>query len=89
MEGPYLDETGVDQDTSAGRIHNTTDDRCRRRSRVVSRPHTQTYCNSNRRGEPVQDGTSDGHPLVFFAQIEEGKTRANPETLERFYGSNQ
>lgn len=89
MEGAYFDKTCVDQDASAGRIHNTTDSRCGRASRVVSRPDTQTDRNSNRGGEAVYDGTSDRDPVVSFVEFEEGKARADPETLEGFYRPNQ
>ena len=89
MEGAYLNETRVDQDTSAGRIHDTTDSRGGRASGVVSRSDTQTHCNSDRGGEAVYDSTGDRDPVVSFVELEEGETRTDPETLKRFYRSDQ
>jgi len=83
-ERAYLYKTGVDQDTSADRVHNTADGRSSRGSRIVSRPNTQTCGNTNRGGEAVHYSTSNWDPAMFFFDFEEGETGANPETLKGF-----
>ena len=85
----HLDETGIDQDPSASRVHDTADDRGSRRSGVIRRPNAQTRGDTNWGSETVQDCASNWDPAVFLSNLEESETSADSEALKRFCGSDE
>ena len=89
MEIAHLDETGIDQNPSAGRVHDTADDRGRRGSGIVRRSNAQTRSDTNWGSETVQDCASNWDPAVFLSNLEEGETSADSEALKCFCGSGE
>jgi hypothetical protein len=85
----HLDETGIDQDPSAGRVHDTADDRGGRGSGIVRRSNAQTSGDANWGSETVQDSASDGDPAVFLPNLKEGETSTDSEALKCFCGSGE
>ena len=84
MEGAYLDETGIDQNTRTDRIHRATDDRGGGSSRVVSRPDTQARSNADWGGKTVEKRGCNWDPVMLFVNLKEGESRAYTKTLEGF-----
>jgi hypothetical protein len=82
--GTHLNQTGVDQDTRTDGVKDTRDDAGSGALRVVRCSYSETDRNTQGSGDAVEDGSSNGHPVIFFGKVHVSQSRANTETLKGF-----
>ena len=85
LDEAYLNQSSVNQDTSADGVEHTADNARGHALRVVRRAYTETNGDTEWGRNAVEDGSNEGDPAVPLRELHVGKTGTKSEALKGFY----